>query len=276
MSEKQNVVIRSLKRLRTVANHFKDKVFLDWALNQIDRLRQFEDIHQGESCFIIGNGPSITDMDLAPLKDCICFGLNKIYMHPEVERFGIDYHVAVNPLVIEQSFDEFKTLGCPSFLSFRPSQGQKLDESNYFYIMAGDTHKFCEHPYEPISEGCTVTYVAMELAYFMGFSTVYLIGVDHSFSVQGDPHETQVMEGPDSNHFHPDYFSGKKWQLPDIEGSELAYLLARYYYKRAGRQILDATEGGKLEIFPKIDFQDAVSRCRRTPASRSGAVNDGY
>jgi hypothetical protein len=89
----------------------------------------------------------------------------------------------------------------------------------------------------------------------MGFDRVYLIGVDHRFSSLGDPHQLVIAEGPDQNHFSPDYFGkGVEWNLPDLQTSELAYMLARYTFQLAGREILDATRNGALEIFPKVDY----------------------
>ena len=95
----------------------------------------------------------------------------------------------------------------------------------------------------------------------MGFSNVYLIGVDHDFKIKGKPHEKQKLQGPDQNHFHPDYFGGHQWNLPDLEGSELAYELALNYYRLGQRHIFDATVGGKLDIFPKIEFEKAIELC---------------
>jgi hypothetical protein len=105
-------------------------------------------------------------------------------------------------------------------------------------------------------EGATVTFGAMQLAYFMGFKTVYLIGVDHSFATQGKPNTTITSEGDDPNHFNPGYFGkGFRWQLPDLETSEMAYTMARSAYQKADREIIDATVGGKLTIFPKVDYE---------------------
>src|SRR3989304_2973132 len=59
-----------------------------------------------------------------------------------------------------------------------------------------------------IHEGGTVTYVCLQLAYMMGFSTVLLVGVDHRYEYQGMPNEQQMAVGPDPNHFSPDYFTG--------------------------------------------------------------------
>jgi hypothetical protein len=89
----------------------------------------------------------------------------------------------------------------------------------------------------------------------MGFSTVVLIGVDHSFASKGKPNETVVSQGDDPNHFNPNYFGkGFRWQLPDLDTSEVAYTMAREAYAADGRQVLDATIGGKLQVFPKVDY----------------------
>jgi hypothetical protein len=89
----------------------------------------------------------------------------------------------------------------------------------------------------------------------MGIQQVILIGVDHSFASKGPANTTVVSEGDDPNHFSLAYFGkGFRWQLPDLETSEIAYRMARQAYENAGRQILDATVGGKLTIFNKIDY----------------------
>jgi len=87
------------------------------------------------------------------------------------------------------------------------------------------------------------------------------VGVDHNFVARGTPNEKQFMTGPDLNHFDPDYFSGQEWQLPDLEGSELAYRMAQFFFRRDGREIFDATVGGNLDIFPKITYEEALNRC---------------
>jgi hypothetical protein len=106
-----------------------------------------------------------------------------------------------------------------------------------------------------IWEGATVTFVSLQLAYFRGFSEVILVGVDHSFSTPGPAHEKVVAAGPDPNHFHPDYFGkGVAWNLPDLETSELAYRMAKAAFEADGRRVRDATIGGKLTVFEKVDY----------------------
>ena len=262
MNSKRIRTVQFLKKIRVRRIYLRIKLILEWNLHYKKGLAKFENIHKGESCFIFGNGPSLNKMDLSQLKDCITFGLNKIHMHPDVDKLGVNYHVAVNSLVIEQSFNDFKRLNCPSFLAYRESSGQEVKASPYHYLLTGGWLRFSPNPYSSISVGSTVTYVAMQLAYFMGFSNVYLIGVDHNFVVEGSPHEKQVLEGHDPNHFAPDYFGGQEWHLPDLVGSESAYQLAKDYFERDGRSIYDATIGGKLDIFQKIDFNKAVKLCK--------------
>ena len=130
---------------------------------------------------------------------------------------------------------------------------------NIFYVRDAydGTSGFAASPTWRIWEGATVTYVAMQLAYYMGFTRVILIGVDHSFATQGKPHSTVISTGDDPNHFDSQYFGkGFQWQLPDIETSESHYILARNYYETHNREILDATVGGKLTVFPKVSYDN--------------------
>ena len=104
-------------------------------------------------------------------------------------------------------------------------------------------------------EGATVTYVCLQLAFHMGFDQAILIGVDHSFATKGKPNTTIVSEGDDPNHFTAGYFGkGFRWQLPDLDTSEVGYWMARKAYENAGREVLDATVGGKLQVFKKADY----------------------
>jgi hypothetical protein len=89
----------------------------------------------------------------------------------------------------------------------------------------------------------------------MGFKEIILVGVDHNFVTRGPANKAIISGGDDPNHFSPDYFGkGYKWQLPDLEGSERSYRLARTAFEQAGRKVLDATVDGKLMVFPKVSF----------------------
>ena len=258
----------SLKeKMRVYLNHSQDPEYLEWYYNHAHKLLKFKNIHKGEDCFIIGNGPSLNKIDLRPLNNYHTFGLNKIYLMFDKVDLNISYHVAVNPLVIEQGAKEFEKLSCPSFLSYRPSRKIIKNLDHIYFLATGGPHTFSENIIQEIYEGYTVTYVAMQIAYYMGFDTIYLIGVDHNYICKGKPNEVQTIEGIDANHFHPDYFGGKAWQLPDLDASELSYSLARFFFTRSGKKIYDATCEGKLNIFPKISFEKALEACKKKSAT---------
>jgi len=101
-----------------------------------------------------------------------------------------------------------------------------------------------------------VTNVGLQVAFHMGFEQAILIGVDHSFAAKGKPNTTVVSDGDDQSHFDPRYFGkGFRWQLPDLDTSEQGYWMAKEAYQTAGREIIDATIGGKLQVFPRVDYE---------------------
>jgi hypothetical protein len=228
-------------------------------------MEPYQNKHAGERCVIIGNGPSLRKMDLSFLKNEITFGMNRIYLGFEQWDFTTSYYVSVNTLVIQQSAEEIMALPCPKFMSIfgmpylkkpetamlmQPILGPQFSRDPRFVKdrFGNDTGGICE--------GATVTYVAMQLAYYMGFKEVVLIGVDHNFVTKGDPNKEVVSQGDDPDHFHPNYF-GKDfhWHLPDLKSSEVSYKLAKCAYEADGRRIIDATFGGNLEVFPKADYE---------------------
>jgi hypothetical protein len=227
-----------------------------WA-ESVRNLEKLENIHANQRCFIIGNGPSLRQTDMSRLKGEFTFGLNRIYlMFPEL-GFTTSYLVSVNDLVLEQCAIDIQNLDLPKFITWR-SRVWFPRQPTITYLdtdFTGD-EDFCSKITGRFFEGYTVTYVALQLAFQMGFSQAILVGVDHNFVTKGTANQAVISQGDDPNHFAPNYFGkGFKWQLPDLPGSERAYILAREAYARAGRQVLDATVGGKLTIFPKVDYE---------------------
>jgi hypothetical protein len=236
----------------------------EWLQSEAGRLEKFKDIHKGKDCFLIGNGPSLNKMELHLLNNYYTIGLNKIFLLFDKTNLKIDYHVCVNRYVIEQCAREFLEMKCPSFISFK-NRDVLLSGSEKVYFL-GDVHsklKFFEDITAGISQGSTVTYAAMQIAFYLGFSRVFLIGVDHNFVQKGNPHKVEILKGDDNNHFDPNYFKGMKWQLPDLEGSENAYRLAKKHFEKDKRLILDATIGGKLNVFTKIPFEEALKTAQK-------------
>ncbi len=226
-----------------------------WRRESRRRLASLKDSHKGERCFVVGNGPSLKNTDLSKLKDDFCIGMNRIFLAADELDFCPNILVCVNDLVVEQSVEEFNNLQMPKFFSWRARKWLKMDPWSHFIYTSYTSPKFSKDVTGRVWEGATVTNVCLQLAYHMGFSEVILIGVDHSFATKGKPNTTIQSQGDDPNHFSAAYFGkGFRWQLPDLETSELGYRMARQAYEQSGRRILDATIGGKLDIFEKVDY----------------------
>lgn len=227
--------------------------------DSIRKLAALRDKHLGERCFIIGNGPSLANTDVSRLTDEFTFGMNRIYLAFDDWGFQTSYLVCVNSLVIEQVYRDFQGLQLPKFFSWRSHKllypNGTLDGNTHFLFTTYTGPKFATDCTGRLWEGATVTYVCLQLAFHMGFKEAILIGVDHSFAISGTPNTTVVSNGEDQSHFDPTYFGkGFRWQLPDLDTSEKGYWLARQMYEKAGRRVLDATIGGKLQVFPKVSY----------------------
>lgn len=223
-------------------------------------IRQFKNKHAGGRCVIIGNGPSLKKTDVSLLRNEITFGLNRIYLMFDELGFATNYHVVVNQLVVEQCVDDFRKIEAPLFTT-EASRAHLEGASNTAFLRSLAGPRFSTNVSHGVWEGATVTFVAMQLAHYMGFAEVVLVGVDHRFAVSGPAHQVVESIGPDASHFDPNYFGkGFRWQLPDLETSEIAYTLARATFEKGGRKIVDATVDGALTIFPKASLEEALGR----------------
>lgn len=224
---------------------------------------EFQDKHVGETCVIIGNGPSLRETPLELLQRFPTFGLNRINLFWETTGFVPTYHVCVNALVIEQSLPEMVSMPSPNFISWRGlSPSQLAAREDVFPLLSRPGLGFSDDLTRGVHEGHTVTFVALQLAYIFGFSRAILVGVDHRFSPQhnGEPNAAVVSQAPDVSHFDPRYFGpGYRWQLPDLAASERSYVAARQAFNEAGRSVLDATVHGQLQVFPKIDLRHLLA-----------------
>lgn len=230
-----------------------------WRKESIRRLAELKDIHKGKRAFIIGNGPSLKQTDLSKLKNEFTFGMNRIYvLFPEL-GFHTTYFCSINDLVIEQFNADILALPMPKFLAWRSRRyfnaQLPISQLPTFLYTSYTGPRFSPDVCGRVWESATVTNVALQLAFHMGFEKVILIGVDHNFTSKGEANKTVVSQGDDPNHVSANYFGrGVRWQLPDLDTSEIGYALARDAYRKAGRKVLDATVGGKLTIFPKVDY----------------------
>lgn len=223
-----------------------------------EELTKFKDIHKGKRCFIVATGPSLRIEDLEKLEEHkeITFSMNRIYNLFAKTKWRPDYYVIQDYKAIEDLSDEIANLNLPyKFVSYRPESYWKNPaaiESSIKFKLISEKYKeempnFSSDIARGIFEGYTVTYACLQIAVYMGFSEIYLIGVDFNYSA--DVYSAQ-------NHF-PGYQSeNKPVRLNEVRPDlvALAYKKAGLYGKKHGTEIYNATRGGKLEIFPRAEF----------------------
>lgn len=222
------------------------------------KLKQLKDKCQGSKAVIVCNGPSLLKSDLSLLEGVFTFGLNKINLLFDKSSFRPSCIVAINPFVIEQNAEFYNQTDIPLFLD---SYGVRFVRSrkNTTFIPSSSQPKFAKDCSLNVYGGYTVTFVAMQLAFHMGFKHVALIGCDHNFVTKGPANLAVASGEKDENHFAPNYFAGGvMWHLPDLEGSELAYRMARDMYQAAEKSIVNATDGGCLELFPRMSLEQFI------------------
>jgi hypothetical protein len=183
--------------------------------------------------------------------------MNRIYLLFDRLPFVPTYYVAVNELVLEQFAQDIEALPMERYLNWnRRALFSDRPGTAFLSLRLGLRDRFATDVRQPIASGGTVTFVALQLAYHMGFREVILLGLDHRFSATGRPNRVEIRpDSPDRDHFHPDYFpKGARWQLPDLLRSELAYAEARRAFENDGRRIVDATPDGGCPVFERGDF----------------------
>lgn len=228
--------------------------------NSRAKLNRYRSTYSGKKCVILCNGPSLlnTDFDLLERSKIATFGLNKINLLFEKVSFRPTFIAAVNQFVIEQNADFFNKTEIPLFLSY---YGRRLIKSrkNVSFLHTTASDRFARNCSISIGIGGTVTYVAMQLAFHMGFRQVALVGCDHSFATKGVSNMAVKSEGKDLNHFDPNYFSGGNvWQLPDLPRSEMSYSLAGAVFDAFGGGIVNCTDGGNLELFHRATLSEFI------------------
>jgi hypothetical protein len=227
-------------------------------------MKNFYQSYQGRRGFIVEGGKSLNKQNLSLLKDEITFSVNGIYRHPS---FVPTFYLVEDPLFAKENMEDIRAFKGPiKFLGkyLSPLFGAMEDTfwMNVYYEYApypGFPH-FSKNVEEMLWVGGTATYLCLQLAYYMGLQTVYLIGFDHHYTI---PENIQKEEnvftfvGDDPNHFHPEYLGKNKRMVdPKLDRMELAYKKALEVYEREGRKIFNATEGGNLDLFPRADFSN--------------------
>ena len=229
------------------------------ALRSFHRLNYFRQNIKGGKAVILCNGPSLNDIDFSLLRNTFCIGLNKINLLFDRTNFRPDLIVSVNPFVMSQNKSYFQNSTIPLVLDGVNARRILEFRKHHMHILTKD-QKFGTSQLGGFAQGGTVTFVAMQMAYYLGFSEVALVGCDHAFKKTGEPHELLQCGSVDLNHFDERYFAGEKWQSPDLAMSEKSYQHAKDHFEKNNRHIFNCSTVTALEIFPKLTLTEFLKR----------------
>lgn len=234
-----------------------------------ERLAKLYNRYKGERCFIVGNGPSLNKHDLTLLKDEYSFAVNSIYYKTEEMGFRPTFFVVEDTSVMTENLEKIKAYTAP--FKFFPSSYRTMhgegENVHFFRMNRGFYEKsspnYCVPRFSADASnvlycGQSVTYINLQLAFFMGFTEVFLIGMDFDYTIPPtDQKKGDIITsmGDDQNHFHKDYFGkGKTWKDPKLDRVLSNYRQAKIAYESVGRRIYNATVGGHLEEFDRVDY----------------------
>lgn len=240
-------------------DYFKN---LDWS--------SYKNSHKGESCFLLGSGPSLKAGDLDELwkNNICCFAANKIFKIFEYTSWRPDYYVATDRRILQFYKEEIISLPLKEkFIAYYSDKSRQefynaLIEQNakIFEIVENKSETgvdFSEDPCKFLVEGRTVIYAMMQIARYMGFANMYLLGVDFDYK------DKTGYDKEASDHFCKDYIKEGEEVLitPEMEAQK-TFSSAERYSQNNNFRIYNSTRGGKLEVFERIPFEEAVERCR--------------
>jgi hypothetical protein len=229
------------------------------------KLQSFRDKHKGERCFIIGNGPSLNKLDLTLMKGEITFGVNGIYLNQEKMGFLPTYYVIEDYLIAEDRASEINDLKgpikfVPTFLDYTLKNDSNTVNFNAYMNYSDKLFEplFSDDCLRKIGVGGSVTFMCLQLAFYMGFDEVYMIGFDHNYAkLEKTDSSIIVTEENDQNHFTPNYYTkGERWHDPNVDRMEKGFAAARNHFSKNNRTVLNATYQGHLEVFERKEYTE--------------------
>lgn len=243
--DKESIVIKNVFDLNKVIPQYRNL-----------SIKKFYNIHQGKRCFIVATGPSLRMDDLEKLRENneLSIGMNRLYLAFKKTAWRPNYYVIADLLCLEESGDIIKSLPVENkFISdgYLPFWRDSVPDNIYkiHVSVLWDLEQevlFSEDiTYGTYNMG-TVVYDCLQIAVYMGFQEIYLLGVDFSFtSDYTDP----------ANHFAPDYYQKGQRAAGVFKDENLkAFKAAKEYAECHNIKIYNATRGGKLEVFERVDF----------------------
>ena len=155
--------------------------------------KRFANCHKGKRCFILGNGPSLNEIDFCKLQNEYVFTVNELFRHEKYKQLNSNFHFFADPIFYQKEIadSDYISLLSDSFGTntklFLPIQGRKVlppkknKFDTYFFKTGLVLHDDYCGPidFSKVIPGtdCVVHYASM-LAIYMGFKEIILLGCD--------------------------------------------------------------------------------------------------
>lgn len=224
-----------------------------------ERIDQLAATRTSDTCVIVGNGPSLNATRLDLLEGQDVFITNYAILSKKLRKLA-KYLCVTNYLVAEQGAHALNTLeGIHKILPYWLSYCI-LPTPETHYVRSVGVEEFGADIRENISWRSSVSFFTMQIAFALGYRKVVLVGFDHSYRQPELLEEGSVIrqKDDDPNHFDHRYFKGKVWQAADPAKMEAVYRLAKDAFEADGREIVNCTEGGKLDIFRRSTLDEEL------------------
>ena len=218
------------------------------------RLKEVKDTCKGERCFIVGTGPSLRMEDLEKIKGEKSFSVNSIVLSfPDTTWRPTYYAIQDNngyqklkeairkanmPVVFNGISDKLTPI---MDIDYIPYPLHKLDHGK---LIPNHINKFSGDAFKVVYDGHSITYSAMELAVYMGFHEIILLGVDCDYSQAVNHVKAYAVQD-------------------DVNAAYLmreSYKLARKYADEHEITILNATRNAKLDVFERVLLEDVLKK----------------
>jgi hypothetical protein len=205
----------------------------------------------------------VEDLEILHNKQEICFGFNKVFRIYNETKWRADYLCVSDSRVMETCEEELRAYKGTLILSDEYHRTTDLIFENALYFHFNMEQSFPNFPQfsKDISSGTflgntSVYDIGLQFAAYMGAAEIYLIGVDNNYS-------KVIMEA--NNHFIKDNFRPEdekiyKDAIFEPDKVNKAFEKAENYSREHGFRIFNATRGGKLEVFERIDFDSLFEK----------------
>jgi hypothetical protein len=259
-NHRHHIGVRLLSRLTTTLKQWEQRKEKQYFQNLRHK-------YAGRRGFVIGNGPSLNIADLDRLTDEITIASNKIYLAFEKTVWRPSFLTIADDLVWDKVENDlpkyFRVVHTPNYLNPLISSCQ-VHQWNHLGLAkrANSKANFSDNISIGAYGGYTVTFENLQFAVHLGLNPIYIIGCDHNYAGETNVSPSQkVATAVVSNHFLPNYRSpGEIVYAAPLDVMNEAYQCACDFGERNGIKIVNATRGGKLEIFERCDLDTLLAK----------------